>query len=126
MEAQEFALIPEVLFAGSCAEALSALAIGSPFVAISFGRIGKRHFPSAFWVQTTSGRRSEISLITKRLEKSEAKRIRSRNVFASRNGVSTAEFVCGMVMPLSLRPPHGVTLIRRTWRGVSRRWLSSC
>ena len=52
--------------------------------------------------------------------------IGTMNVFAVRKSGEMPVCVCGIVMPLSFNPAQGVTLIRRTCRGVSSRWPSSC
>ena len=78
----------------------------------SSGMDGSRHFPSAFWAQTTSGLINEISLITRRWEKRDPNLIRSRKVFAVRKSAKTPGWLWGIVMPLNFNPAHGVTLIR--------------
>ena len=87
---------------------------------------GNLHLPSEFCSQITSGSTSNISLMTKRREKSDRKRMRSRKALALRKFPDARPEICGMVSPLSLSPPQGVTLIRRMASGVPRRWLSSC
>src|SRR5262249_7021484 len=88
--------------------------------------LGNLHFPSASCGQATFGLMSATSLITSRLEKTERKRTRSRNVFASRKCLGPAEEVCAILMPLNSSPPQGVTLMLRISSGVPRRRLSSC
>jgi len=87
---------------------------------------GSRHFPSAFCGQTTVGLTSDTSLITSLREKRETNRTRNRNVFASRKCFGPALELCGMVMPLSSSPPHGVTLMLRICSVVPIARLSSC
>ena len=46
-------------------------------------------------------------------EKSEPNRTRNRKASACKKLPGTVSFACGMVMPVSFRPHHGVTLMRR-------------
>src|SRR5438046_10706950 len=71
---------------------------------------GNLHFPSASCGHTTVGFTSATSLITSLLEKSESKRTRSRNVFASRKFPGADEELCAIVIPLRSSPPTGVML----------------
>jgi len=87
---------------------------------------GNLHFPSASCGHTTVGFTSATSLITSLLEKTESKRTRSRNVFASRKFPGPPEELCAIVIPLSSSPPHGVKLMLRIRRLVPSRRLSSC
>ncbi len=124
------ALADAISCAGSSLSVKGAASVigsgGGPGLAGSGGIDGTRHFPSAFWAQTTSGLINEISLITRRCEKRDPNLIRSRKVFAVRKSAETPGWLCGMVMPLSFSPHHGVTLIWRTCSVVPSRWLSSC
>ena len=88
--------------------------------------LGNFHFPSTSCGQTTFGLMSETSLMTRRREKRERKRTRSRNVFASRKSLEPTGEVWAIVMPLSSSPPQGVTLMLRIPSVVPRRRLNSC
>src|SRR4051794_28963224 len=87
---------------------------------------GNRHFPSAFCGQTTFGLTRDTSLITSLREKRDRNRTLNRNVFASRKCFGPAAELCGIVMPLSSNPPHGVTLMLRICSVVPIARLNSC
>src|SRR6202045_489702 len=87
---------------------------------------GNRHLPSAFCGQTTFGLTSDTSLITSLLEKREKKEMRRPKFFASRKLPLAPVSPCAMVMPLSFKPLHGVTLTRPIFNVAPNRWRSSC
>ena len=107
---------------------------GFPDLAAIFGmfsgrsrrKSGNRHFPSEFCGQTTLGLTSDTSLITSRREKREKNAIRRPKFFASRKLPPVPAVPCAMVMPLSFKPLHGVTLMRPIFKVAPKRWRSSC
>src|SRR5438105_15701162 len=108
-----------------------SLGEGCPDLAAIFGmfsgrsrrKSGNRHFPSEFCGQTTLGLTSDTSLITSRREKREKNAIRRPKFFASRKLPPGPVAPCAMVMPLSFKPLHDVTLMRPIFKVAPKRWL---
>src|SRR2546423_5357574 len=114
------------VFSDSSVEEVGAAIFFGAFSERSGRKSGNRHLPSPFCGQTTFGLTNDASLITSRLEKREKKAMRRPKFFASRKLPLVPVVPCAMVMPLSFRPLHGVTLTRPIFNVAPKRWRSSC